>query len=169
MTTTLRIAGITEESIVDGPGIRFVVFAQGCRHNCPGCHNPQTHAMDGGITVTVDEMLEQMKQNPLLDGITLSGGDPFEQAKGFRELASRAREAGYHVVTYTGYTYEQLKEKADYQPDWAGLLRNTDLLIDGPFIKDLHDPLLVFRGSENQRLVDVESSLLSGAIRLIAV
>ncbi len=169
MTTTLRIAGITEESIVDGPGIRFVVFAQGCRHNCPGCHNPQTHAMDGGTLISVNELLDRMRQNPLLDGITLSGGDPFEQAKGFRELASRAREAGYHVVTYTGYTYEQLKEKADYQPDWAGLLRNTDLLIDGPFIKALHDPLLVFRGSQNQRMVDVESSLLTGAIRLVAV
>lgn len=169
MSTQLRIAGITEESIVDGPGIRFVVFAQGCRHNCPGCHNPQTHAMDGGTLISVDEILERMHQNPLLDGITLSGGDPFEQSKGFRELASRAREAGYHVVTYTGYTYEQLREKADYQPDWAGLLKNTDLLIDGPFIKDLHDPLLVFRGSENQRMVDVESSLLTGAIRLVAV
>lgn len=169
MSATIRIAGITEESIVDGPGIRFVVFAQGCRHRCPGCHNPQTHPMDGGAPISVDEILEQMKQNPLLDGITLSGGDPFEQAKGFRELATRAREAGYHVVTYTGYTYEQLREKADYQPDWAGLLRNTDLLIDGPFIKDLHDPLLAFRGSQNQRIVDVESSLNTGNLHTLAV
>ncbi len=169
MSTSLRIAGITEESIVDGPGIRFVVFAQGCRHNCPGCHNPQTHDIGGGTVVTVDEILGQMKENPLLDGITLSGGDPFEQAKGFRELASRAREADYHVVTYTGYTYEQLREKADYQPDWAGLLRNTDLLIDGPFIKDLHDPLLVFRGSQNQRIVDVPSSMRAGILQVAAV
>ncbi|MDF2524364.1 MAG: nrdG, partial [Clostridiales bacterium] len=106
MSTQLRISGIIKESIVDGPGIRLVIFAQGCRHHCPGCHNPETHSFEGGQLITIAEILGMMKRNPLLDGITLSGGDPFEQAAEFAELARETRKAGLNVVTYTGYTYE---------------------------------------------------------------
>lgn len=166
MNTVIRIAGITEESIVDGPGIRFVVFAQGCRHHCPGCHNPQTHGLEGGTLITVDEILQRMKQNPLLDGITLSGGDPFEQAESFAELAHRARISGYTVMTYTGYTYEALQQEAAQHPGWHRLLRNTHLLVDGPFRQNEHNPLLRFRGSENQRIVDVHHSLNAGSLQI---
>lgn len=169
MNTSLRIAGMTEESIVDGPGIRFVVFAQGCRHRCPGCHNPQTHDPCGGTVVTLGEILQRMRQNPLLDGITLSGGDPFEQAEAFGKLAQASRNAGYHVMTYTGYTYETLQTEAALHPGWQDLLMNTHLLVDGPFRQSEHNPLLRFRGSENQRIVDVLSSLQAGVLQTATV
>lgn len=169
MKSMLRIAGITEESIVDGPGIRFVVFAQGCRHHCPGCHNPQTHDMNGGTLIAIDEILERMQHNPLLDGITLSGGDPFEQAEGFAELAAKARRLGYNVMTYTGYTYETLHHEKQFHAGWQELLINTHLLVDGPFLLTEHNPLLRFRGSENQRIVDVPSSLQVGVLQIAAV
>lgn len=166
MDTQLRIAGIKEDSIVDGPGIRLVVFAQGCRHHCPGCHNPQTHDPEGGYTISISEILDRIARNPLLDGITLSGGDPFEQAEGFARLAEKTRAMGCHVMTYTGYTYETLCSQAPSRPGWQALLKETDLLVDGPFIQDQHNPLLPFRGSANQRIVDVVPSLFTGRLQL---
>lgn len=166
MKTLIRIAGITEESIVDGPGIRLVVFAQGCRHRCPGCQNPQTHSLEGGTPVTVEEILNRMARNPLLDGLTLSGGDPFEQAEGFAALARGARQRGHHVMTYTGYTFEALAAGSRHNPGWQQLLAATDLLVDGPFRQEEHNPLLLFRGSENQRILDVPPSLLTGSPQL---
>lgn len=158
MQTQLRLSGTVEESIVDGPGIRFVVFAQGCRHNCIGCHNPQTHDLNGGYTTTVDELIKSMKENPLLDGITLSGGDPFEQAEAFGELAERAAQAGYHVMTYTGYTFETLEEQRQLKMGWDRLLTYTHVLVDGPFIQSQHNAMLRFRGSENQRIIDLSQT-----------
>ena len=156
MDTELRIAGLERESIVDGPGIRLVVFAQGCRHNCPGCHNPSTHSFTGGVTVSIASILQMLRSNPLLDGITLSGGEPFEQAEGFAELAYESGKMGYHVMTYTGYTYEEIIAGSADRPGWGNLLDNTDILVDGPFEKEKRNILLKFRGSENQRLIDVK-------------
>lgn len=156
MNKKVRIAGVVKESIVDGPGIRFVVFAQGCHHHCDGCHNPATHDFNGGNLVDVEAIIDEMKKNPLLDGITLSGGEPFEQAAGFCELARRAKEEGYHVMTYTGYTYESLIEKKDVRR--LGLLENTDLLVDGKFEVKNKSLMLKFRGSKNQRIIDVNKS-----------
>lgn len=156
MSEQLRIAGVVKESIVDGPGIRFVVFAQGCPHHCDGCHNPATHDFNGGQLVTIDTIIAEMKKNPLLDGITLSGGEPFEQSEGFGELARRAQVAGYHVMTYTGYTYEALLAQKD-QP-WQRLLEQTDLLVDGRFEVAQKSLRLKFRGSQNQRIIDVKKS-----------
>lgn len=158
MSKKVRIAGIVRESIVDGPGIRFVVFAQGCPHHCDGCHNPSTHDFNGGNLVAVDAIINEMKKNPLLDGITLSGGEPFEQPEVFGELAERARELGYHVMAYTGYTYEKLLAKKDEQR--LRLLENTDLLVDGKFEMEKKSLLLKFKGSKNQRIIDVKKSLL---------
>ncbi|MBC3805475.1 anaerobic ribonucleoside-triphosphate reductase activating protein [Acetobacterium fimetarium] len=158
MSKKVRIAGIVRESIVDGPGIRFVVFAQGCPHHCDGCHNPSTHDFNGGNLVAVDAIINEMKKNPLLDGITLSGGEPFEQPEAFGELAERARELGYHVMAYTGYTYEKLLTKKDEQR--LRLLENTDLLVDGKFEMKKKSLLLKFKGSKNQRIIDVKKSLL---------
>ena len=157
MNPRIRIAGGVKESIVDGPGIRFVVFAQGCSHHCEGCHNPATHDLSGGHLVAIDTIIAEMKKNPLLDGITLSGGEPFLQSAGFSELARCAQAAGYHVMTYTGYTYETLTAKNDQE--WLRLLKYTDLLVDGRFEVEQKSLLLKFRGSQNQRIIDVKKSL----------
>jgi anaerobic ribonucleoside-triphosphate reductase activating protein len=159
MSEKIRIAGIVKESIVDGPGIRYVVFAQGCKHNCPGCHNPETHSFNGGILVDIEELIQQMKQNPLIDGITLSGGEPFEQAEGFGELAMRAKKQGYSVMTYTGYTFEYILENMESINGWRKLLTNTDTLVDGRFELDKRSLELKYRGSYNQRIIDVKQSI----------
>lgn len=169
MAKTIRIAGTVRESIVDGPGIRYVVFAQGCKHNCPGCHNPNTHAFDGGNLVEIDTIINEINGNPLLDGITLSGGEPFEQAEGLAELAQRVKQKGLHVITYTGYTYEEITEGFKLRPEWERLIANTDILVDGPF--DIHKKsmTLKFRGSENQRIIDVASTKTHGKVILAQV
>lgn len=164
MSRSLRIAGIINESIVDGPGIRLVVFAQGCPHKCTGCHNPHTHDFEEGSLIEVDDVIMQMKNNPLLDGITLSGGEPFEQAEAFGELAAKARSHGYNVMTYTGYTYEYILEKMERRTGWAGLLANTDILVDGRFELEKRNLLLKFRGSENQRIIDVKRSIVENMV-----
>ncbi|MDR3264954.1 MAG: anaerobic ribonucleoside-triphosphate reductase activating protein [Synergistaceae bacterium] len=153
----VRLSGIVEESSVDGPGIRFVVFAQGCRHRCPDCHNPQTHPFDGGVLMEVDEIMNRLRGSPLSDGVTLSGGDPFEQADAFAGLADRARDRGYDVVTYPGWRYEEILARDD--PGWRRLLEATDILVDGRFELSLKNDLLPFRGSSNQRMIDVQRSL----------
>lgn len=156
----IRIAGIVKESITDGPGIRYVVFAQGCFHHCAGCHNPQTHSFDGGRPMETDEIIRQMKSNPLLDGITLSGGEPFEQAAALGELAEKAKKLGYGVMTYTGYTYEYIMRNRDSREGWSKLLGCSDVLVDGRFEISQKSLQLQFRGSKNQRVIDVRQSLL---------
>src|SRR5690554_2912107 len=111
----LRVAGIIDESIVDGPGIRLVVFTQGCKHNCVGCHNPETHSFSGGKLVDIDSIIQMVKSNPLLDGITLSGGEPFEQVAACSSLAKKVKELGLNVVTYTGYTFEEILKEKDFR------------------------------------------------------
>jgi anaerobic ribonucleoside-triphosphate reductase activating protein len=159
MEDKIKIAGIIKESIVDGPGIRLVVFAQGCVHNCIGCHNPETHSFSGGYYIEIDEIVEMVKKNPLLDGITLSGGDPFVQAKACANLANRIKNMGLNVVTYTGYTFDEIIKEMEINHSWEQLLYSTDILIDGPFDIDKKSLLLKFKGSENQRIIDVKRSL----------
>lgn len=166
MRTVLNIAGMIEESIADGPGFRLVVFAQGCRHKCEGCHNPETHTFAGGMPMTVEEILMRLEENPMHDGITLSGGDPFEQAEGFSILAKAARHRGYHVMTYTGYTFEAIQNLADERPGWNALLTASDVLVDGPFKLSEKCGTLLFRGSRNQRLIDVDTTLKTGKVNL---
>ncbi|MHB8158523.1 MAG: anaerobic ribonucleoside-triphosphate reductase activating protein [Desulfocucumaceae bacterium] len=160
----IRIAGTVGESVVDGPGLRFVVFAQGCPHHCRGCHNPETWDPGGGTEVTVGELLEQLGANPLLRGITLTGGDPFLQAGPLASLARSAREMGKNVITYTGYTWDQLLQMSLKDEGVKSLLENTDILVDGPFILEKKDLKLVFRGSGNQRVIDVRSSFEAGTV-----
>lgn len=160
----LNLGGIIKESIVDGPGIRFVLFAQGCRHNCPGCFNQELQAFRKDTIYTVSQVLDMIDALPHLDGITLSGGDPFEQADAFGELAKACRSRRLNIWAYTGYTFEELI--AD--PEYRILLEEIDVLVDGPFLFEEKDPLLPFRGSRNQRIIDVQSSLLSAPnVRLI--
>ncbi|MEF2794366.1 MAG: anaerobic ribonucleoside-triphosphate reductase activating protein [Hydrogeniiclostridium sp.] len=156
----LRIAGTVGDSIVDGPGLRLTVFTQGCPHHCPGCHNPQTHDFSGGYDATVEELFAQYRENPLLRGVTLSGGEPFCQPAPLAELARLVHEAGGDVFCYTGYTYEQLLAMDD--PAVASLLDEVDVLIDGPFLLAERDLTLLFRGSANQRLLDVPRSRAEG-------
>lgn len=163
----IRIAGITGESVVDGPGLRYVIFAQGCPHHCRGCHNPETWDPAGGREAAVEEMLAAIRANPLLQGITLSGGDPFLQAGPLGELARRAREMGKDVITYTGYTWDQILDMAEKDEGVKSLLHNTDILVDGPYMHDRRDLKLVFRGSANQRVIDVKASLKANAVVLI--
>jgi anaerobic ribonucleoside-triphosphate reductase activating protein len=163
----ISVAGIIGESFSDGPGIRCVVFAQGCRHRCLGCHNPETHSFGGGRWVETEDVLLSMRKNPILDGITLSGGDPFEQAEGFGALAELAKKNGYHVMTYTGYLFEFLMAHRE-ERGWGRLLAWTDLIVDGPFDLARRFPAPKFRGSNNQRIVDVQRSLASQSVILFS-
>ncbi len=153
MADSIRLASILEESIADGPGLRLVVFAQGCPHRCRGCHNPQTFLSVGGQNFSISKLLDLYRQNPLSRGITLSGGEPFMQAGPLAQLAQAVHAEGGDVVTYTGYRLEQLVARADQESGVQALLAETDLLIDGPFVlarRSLEHP---FVGSLNQRLI----------------
>ena len=160
----MRIAGTVQDSIVDGPGLRFTVFTQGCPHHCPGCHNPETHDPGGGEELSVAGLAERMNANPATGGLTLSGGDPFLQAAECAALARLAHESGRNVWTYTGYTYEALLEEGD--PARLELLAQTDVLVDGPFLEGQKSYEALFRGSANQRLIDLNKTRQSGAIVL---
>jgi len=160
----MRIAGITRESFVDGPGVRFVVFAQGCVHQCPGCHNQETWNPALGEEWSVRELFKIIRRSPeRVRGLTLSGGEPFLQAGQMADLASLSRrQRGLHIMTYTGYVYQDLLDMAAVDPDVARLLAETDVLVDGPFVEVLKDIGLRFRGSVNQRVIDMEASRREG-------
>jgi len=160
----MKIASTTSGSIVDGPGLRFTVFVQGCVHHCPGCHNPETHSFDGGYEISVDELANQLLSDPLTVGLTLSGGDPMEQAAECARLAAIARKSGMTVWTYTGYTYEALLTQGD--PDKLALLDQTDVLVDGPFVQAQKSYELLYRGSRNQRLIDLNAVRKTGQLSL---
>ncbi|HZJ57665.1 MAG TPA: anaerobic ribonucleoside-triphosphate reductase activating protein [Clostridia bacterium] len=158
MEDTIKIAGIIEESIVDGPGIRMVIFAQGCPHRCVGCHNPETHDFNGGYLMSLEDIALMPSKNPLLDGITFSGGEPFSQAKAFSLLGRRFKDLGLDIMTYTGYSYESLLEGSNDSNAWKQLLDVTDILVDGKFEVEKKNLLLPFRGSENQRIIDMNGT-----------
>jgi anaerobic ribonucleoside-triphosphate reductase activating protein len=156
----LELSSIVTDSIVDGPGIRATVFCQGCPHRCPGCHNPDTWEFGCGTPMEETTILEIIKENPLCRGVTFSGGEPFAQAEGFARLGKLLKAAGYEVAAYTGYTFEQLLAGTQAQRE---LLETLDMLIDGPFLLEQKSLELIFRGSCNQRILDVPKSLAAGA------
>lgn len=155
-SSLLRISGLVDDSIVDGPGLRLAVFVQGCLHACPGCHNPETHALKAGRLIAIAEILDRYRDNPLLDGITFSGGEPFLQALPLACLAKMIHGLGGTVITYTGYVFEDLACGGNIPSSAAMLLEETDLLVDGPYIEALRSLDLEYRGSANQRLLDRE-------------
>lgn len=162
----LRIFGFADDSIVDGPGLRFAVFVQGCKHNCKGCHNPESHDINGGDVYSVEDIKDMISANPLLDGVTLSGGEPFLQAKALVNIARFAHSKGLNVMTYTGFLYENLIGGADSDNGWRELLDETDWLVDGKFELDKRSIELNFKGSSNQRIIDVKKSMEAGTVVL---
>jgi len=161
----MRLSGITQESLVDGPGLRYVIFTQGCPHKCPHCHNPETWDADAGKEYSARQLIRLLKQQKKKkQGLTFSGGEPFAQAAELAEVALAARQIGWDVVTYTGYTYEELLENAD--EGVKALLSASDLLIDGRYIHKLRSMELPFRGSSNQRIIDLVQTREKGRIIL---
>lgn len=143
----IRIAGIVPESYVDGEGIRFAIFMQGCLRNCKGCQNPETHDLNGGKIIDTSEIIDVIKKNPLLTGITLTGGEPLLQIAPALELAKEAKILNLNVWLYTGYKFEEIPEDAQE------LLKFVDVIVDGEFVEELRDLTLDFRGSKNQRII----------------
>ncbi len=157
--SAVRVSGIVDQSIVDGPGLRLTVFTQGCPHACPGCHNPATHALDQGFDLSVQEILARFDDNPLLAGITLSGGEPLIQASALLPLARQVKARDKSVWCYTGFTFEQLLGKAQTDRSLHQLLQHIDVLVDGRYIASQRSLTLRFRGSANQRVLDLPQSL----------
>ena len=157
----MRIYGLVQDSIVDGPGFRFVCFVQGCPHHCPGCHNPDSHSPAGGKEMSVEAVGAELLKNPLTDGLTLSGGEPMDQAEDCLALARLAHSRGLNVWCYTGYTYEFLA--AQGTPAQRSLLEEADVLVDGPFLLERRTLSLPWRGSDNQRLIDLAATRAAGA------
>ena len=151
----LDLSGIVSDSIVDGPGIRTTIFSQGCPHHCKGCHNPETWAFGCGTKVPVEAVVDIVKSNPLCRGVTFSGGEPFCQPEPLAEIGRCARERGLDVMTYSGYTYQQLLKMAEHDKGVHQLLSVTNYLVDGPFVEAERDLSLKFRGSRNQNIYDV--------------
>lgn len=203
--TTIRLFGTVNDSIVDGPGMRFSVFVQGCSHHCPGCHNPESWAFDAGEEVAIDDVVERIFENKLVSGVTLSGGDPFEQPAACAEIARRVKAAGRNVWVYTGYLYEDLLQRIAALPDGVAvavgagadagagadiataaneaakapsvaererleavrdLLAYADVLVDGPFVQAKRSLGLKYRGSSNQRLIDMNKTRKAGRVVL---
>lgn len=154
----MRVARVVQDSVVDGPGLRLTVFAQGCPHRCEGCHNPQTHDPGGGHETDAGAVFDMARANPLLSGVTLTGGEPFLQAGAFAGLARAVKTLGLTVWVYSGWTFEQLLERDDARP----LLEACDVLADGPFIQSQKSYETLYRGSANQRLIDLPASLREG-------
>lgn len=163
MANQLRLASpLQQDSFVDGPGIRMVVWTQGCIHNCPGCHNPLTHDRMGGMLYDVESIIEEMKESRLQSGLTLSGGEPFLQAKELMPIIDAAKELHLNIWAYTGFSYEELIQ----DPVSLALLKNIDVLVDGKFLQEQKDHRLVFKGSKNQRIINVQKSLQEGHVVL---
>lgn len=165
--TGLRIAGSVHDSIVDGPGLRYVVFTQGCLLACSGCHNPETWDASAGKLVDVAELIADMTANPLVTGLTLSGGEPTLQPAACAELAQAARASGLNVWCYSGYRIERLLWRARREPALAELLSQIDVLVDGPYLEANRTLTRPWRGSTNQRLLELPATLGTGAAVLL--
>lgn len=160
----LRIAGIMKESIVDGPGIRFAIFCQGCPHDCEGCHNPSTHSFQDGEIVKISNILKYIDENTLIQGVTFSGGEPLCQVKPFLSLAKEVKKRNLHLLIYTGYTIEELEIRMKKEHELEELLRIADHLIEGRFVQKLRNLSLLYRGSSNQRIIDLNAYFSTGEI-----
>ena len=152
----IRIAGTVDDSIVDGEGLRYTIFVQGCPRRCPGCHNPETQCFEGGRVVSTDELLAEIEANPLLTGVTFSGGEPFMQPVPLVEIARACHGRGLDIWSYTGFTLQELHARHDTTVE--ALLSEVDVLVDGEYREGERDLTLMFRGSRNQRIIDMKAS-----------
>ncbi len=159
-------ADLTVDSIVDGPGLRAVLWTQGCLHHCPGCQNPSTWDMEGGGLVPIDMVLEAIDELEYQDGITFSGGDPMYQVEACNIIASHCQKKGLNIWVYTGFTYEEIMKLAKKKPVYLDFLKKIDVLVDGRYVEKERDLNLLFRGSANQRLIDMPKTLKTGEIVL---
>lgn len=164
MANTIRLSGIAPQSLVNGSGIRKVYFSQGCTHKCKNCFNPETWPFSGGKEFDMDELISKLSIETYLDGVTFSGGDPFQQADKFAYMAKKIKELGFNIWAYTGYTFEQLLKLSKTDKNIKTMLENIDVIVDGPFVEKFHIDHLKYRGSTNQRFVDVPKSLKSSTI-----
>ena len=164
MYNKIRLSGIAYESLVNGPGLRRVLFSQGCKHNCIGCFNQDTHDFNGGALKDMDEIIKDIIENPMIKGVTFSGGDPLEQADKFSYIAKALKEHDLNIWCYTGYTFEYILDHQNENLGWCDLLKYIDVLVDGKFKQDKKAEGLKFRGSSNQRIIDVKESLRLGKI-----
>lgn len=162
--STLQVFGLVPDSIVDGPGLRYGIFVQGCSHGCPGCHNPESQPREGGTTFTIQSIYEDICANKLIKGVTFSGGEPFEQPEACAVLAKRLKDDGYNIWAYSGYTFDALKRMAEENSAIRDFLDSIDVLVDGPYVEALHSYELDWRGSSNQRLIDMPKTLVSDKI-----
>ena len=167
MNKTGRLAGIAYESLVNGPGMRRVFFAQGCKHKCKGCFNPETHSFEGGKIMDMDKLINDVLDNPMLKGVTFSGGDPIEQAHSFSYMAKAFKNSNLDIWCYTGYTFEELLEAMKVDTSIKELLNNIDVLVDGKFEINNKKEGLKYKGSSNQRIIDVKKSLDTGEVVVI--
>ena len=163
----IRLAGIIRESIVDGPGIRFVVFAQGCPHNCIGCHNAETHDFYGGYDESIERIMKAIDEDPLISGVTFSGGEPVCQPEAFAQLAKEVKKRNLSLMMFSGYIFEDILTMSSENQALKELVENLDLLMDGPYVEEERDLTLRFRGSRNQRFIDVKKSLETGETVII--
>ena len=163
----LQIAGIVDDSIVDGDGCRLTVFVQGCARRCPGCQNPETQPMEGGRAIDTAAILQQMAENPILSGITFSGGEPFLQPAPLASLARAVHQRGLDVWSYSGFTLEELAKRAEKDKATRALLNELDVLVDGPYEEAQRDLTLHFRGSQNQQVIDMKKTRKTGRIVLL--
>ena len=167
MGAHLRVYGIEPESIVDGPGLRYAIFVQGCSHHCPGCHNPESQPAQGGTVYDVEDIFADIRSMRLVRRVTFSGGEPFEQPEALAELAKMLKAAGYEIWSYTGYLYEDLLRRDPETPEGAAtqeLLSYVDVLVDGPFVLSLRSLELKWCGSSNQRLIDLTAMRRAGSV-----
>ena len=156
----LRLFGCVNDSVVDGPGLRYAIFVQGSYHNCLGCHNPNSHDVNGGYLKDIEEILKEIDENPLLDGVTLSGGEPMLQVEALIELSKEIKKRNLNIVLYSGYTYEQIISDVNKKR----LLELCDMLVDGKFELEKRSLSLLYRGSSNQRLINIQKSLKQDCI-----
>lgn len=167
MSIKIYIAGIVKYSIVDGPGVRYVVFFQGCPHKCIGCHNPKTHQEGVGYVFNLDDLLKEITKNNESKLVTFSGGEPFIQTKALSRMCRTLKLDGYHIMIYTGYIFEKLIEHSKKDPKIVTILKNADVLVDGPFLIKERDLTLRFKGSKNQRIIDLKKTFTEKKLYII--
>lgn len=158
---SIHVLDIVEDTTVDGPGFRTSIYCAGCAHHCPGCHNPQSWATDAGQEMDVEDIMQVIEADPYAPGVTFTGGDPMQQPEGFAALATAIRQrTNKDIWCYTGYTYEHILQ----MPAQRNLLSLVDVLVDGPYMAAQRSEELLFRGSANQRIIDVQQSLCTGQV-----